>query len=414
MVGLGATLSASGSYSVAIGSSTGASGQGFASSGGSGSQSSGTSYSPALSAVPPPNLLITSAGQQIALENFNGTVISGGTQCAHITPDPAMPNVALSVVPSNGTPILGSVNWSMQVTYSRGDPAQTVDQQLIQPSGAATIPVATPWYPYAPTNTFTAAGNPGSVMFQGGAATVTWSFANTSGNHGTFCIDGLNGNPDPSAVKQFASATSSVSNPSSPEAPFWAMPKLIAQESSYLEFCPDAIGTCSSQKLADGQPLRAKDFGYGIMQLTSGPPYQETIWNWQINVLYGWLSYLQPNIVTGANNWSTSVKNYILFLTQGNLPSAPPNDPEGSPNSYCTFTYAPSTGPNTYSFADAIGLKRYNGLGNVQPVADYETFNTSTDQWVFTPNSITYHPSTGVTDPPYNYVGAVCSHSDTY
>jgi hypothetical protein len=338
-----ATLNAAGNYLVQV-ISDGSTGFGFAAGGTGNSAASNPLGSVLVLPVPPPNLTITSEGQ----------VLPAGA-CAHITADPRMPNLAFSLSPSTSTPLSGYANWSLSVQYNRSD--GTVDQ-VAYGQGVQLLATST-WTPqFAST-------------LQGGTATVTWIYGALPSFSSNFCVDGLN--PTQGVASAYAGAINS----------YWDIPKLIATESSWLQF-------------SNGQPNSngGSQPGFGLMQLTNPKATASQIWNWQQNVVAG-LSLFGTKQAGGNAFWQIQQQNYQAYLQNhgGIGPPPPANDIEG----YCTFSYSPD-GTSTHSFADAIVLKRYNSVGN----GEYLVFNNGT----WTPSPLALNGT--------NYVAAVCSHADHY
>ena len=293
-----------------------------------------------LQAFGPPTIQINSEGVPLQ-----------PNACAHITNDPRMPNLTFQLVPGAGAPApSGNVGWDLYISWIHPD--GLYDSPL---DVKATLSANAVWTPTFPN-------------IQGGQSTVAadWSsiLLPISQN---FCIDGIQ--PFTSTIKTYLQNDYS----------YWSLPKLVDQESSWLQFLRN-------------QPYWGPPapYGYGIMQLTIPAATPPQIWNWQANVDQGTAEFAS-NQASANSFWQTQVNAYNAA---GQPVAAPANDPEGG---YCVFSYTPD-GSATHSFADAIALKRYNGVGNGQ----YLTFNTSTKVWVFS-----YLANNGT-----NYVAAVCSHPD--
>ncbi len=234
---------ASGIYGVTL-VSNGASGNGFLA---QGSQSGSVTFPSALAAVPPPSLQITSEGQPLQ---------SGA--CAHITKDPRMPALSFSLRPNTSTPLFGNVKWSLSIGWTRPDGKTDlqVNESLTQ------VAISAPWTPQFADD---------HSDLQGGTATIGWTYSVFSQFTSSFCIDGQN--QDVTPVKSYVAGINS----------YWDIPKLIAQESSYLQFRNRTPITTS-----------APPYGYGLMQLTNPAPNSPQIWNWQSNV-QGGLSLFASN-----------------------------------------------------------------------------------------------------------------------
>jgi len=247
----------------------------------------------------------------------------------------------------------GYATWSLSIQYSRSD--GTVDQRNFS---AGPQPATSAWTPQFDTN------------LQGGTATVTWNYGALPSFASTFCIDGLN--PTHSTASAYVSASNN----------YWDIPKLIAQESSWLQFS-------QGQPTSDGgsQP------GFGLMQLTNPKPTSSQIWHWQQNVDAG-LTLFGTNQTNGSAFWLAQIQAYNTYLSGGGNSPAPIDDPEGS---YCTFSYQPNNS-STHSFADAIVLKRYNGVGNGEYI-----------RWINNTWTQSHTALNGT-----NYVATVCSHADSF
>ncbi len=135
-------------------------------------------------------------------------------------------------------------------------------------------------------------------------------------------------------------------------------------------------------------PNESPDGGYGFMQLTNPEPTAEQIWNWKANVDAG-VGLFTQNQTNSNTFWQSQVDAY-------NNDGAPTDPLANDVYTYCEFSFTPN-GTSTHSFADAINLKRYNGVAN----GEYIRWVSGTG-WV---RSVTALNGT-------NYVRSVCEHPD--
>jgi hypothetical protein len=238
----------------------------------------------------------------------------------------------------------------------------------------------------------------------GGTATLAWTAAGQSGQF-LFCINGNNANPD-AATLLFQLGT----NP-------WYLFQIAEQESPNGSL-PGALQfNMITKSKADTayQPVWGSPNGFGIMQID--PPLSELdVFSWTHNVADGVLLAQQQN-GAAVTFWNRQVAQYKTWL-QANPRTAPP-PPTPDPESNCgEFVYGiPKAGQ--HSFSDAIGIKKYNGLGNnsLSDVNGYNYIvwqNTGAFQlkphWTIFPYTVV-QLSSGPQD--IYYVSNVCSRSKT-
>jgi len=265
----------------------------------------------------------------------NGVVLSPD-QCTSITNStpPAMPITIAALTAGSAS---GPVTWSLTVDY----PAPAKQGSTRCAAAGANCP------PYSrqftPSSTLTNS-QPWSVdwgtSMVGGTATLDWSFAGQSGTF-PFCIDGLNGNPTPSAI-----VTQLSSNSSNP----WYYYQILEQESGLLQF------TATSPY----QPVFGPPAGYGLSQID--PPKSELdLFSWVQNLTDG-AAIARAAEAYGVTFWNGQVSQYNQYLAT--LPTTVPPPPGDDEEVNCgTFVYGmPPSGQHSYS--DAIAIKRYNGLGS--------------------------------------------------
>ena len=291
-----------------------------------------------ITPTPPPNLTMTSNGQPLPPNT-----------CAVVSAEPSMPSLGFRLIPSTSTKLFGRVAWTLAIQYVRSDGTQ--DQRTF----VSTLPVdaSTAWQPTFDSD------------FRGGNAVLTWTYQVLPKSTASFCIVGIN--PAPAAVKAYVAVASQ----------HWALPKLIAQESSWQQF------TSSGLPNTDGGSAP----GFGLMQLTNPKPEASQIWHWRQNVDVG-LQVFAQKMASGLAYWQRLVATY-----NGSGALLPIDQTESG----CTFSYSPSAGQ--HPFSDAVGLKRYNGASN----GDYINW-TATTGWQYSNSASNGH----------NYVAAVCSHADTF
>lgn len=279
-----------------------------------------------------------------------------------------MPDLTARVIGNNLT---GNVTWSIAFTYS-GPVAKTFSAAYPQPQPSNfALPASQPW---------SISGTMGSDIV-GGSATIYWTYQPLPTQMFTFNVNGKNASQ--AAVKAYAITKTS----------FWALPKLIAQESSYRQF--------NSTSAEPADPFASFDGGYGLMQITNPPPTVSQVWSWKANVDEG-VSRMNTALTTASNSdhWGWSAQRYRDYVTEH--PELDPGEPVLAPPAprYCTFSLNPD-GINTHSWADAIGLKQYNSGGGTD---DYVRWNDSLHKWDYN-RTVGTHP---------DYVVDVCSHADTW
>jgi hypothetical protein len=171
----------------------------------------------------------------------------------------------------------------------------------------------------------------------GGKATLGWSFGGQSGSF-SFCINGNGSNPAASDLRAALG-----SNP-------WYLFQIAEQESGAKQFTGGAAYA----------PVFGPPSGYGLMQID--PPTSELdVFSWLQNAADG-VTKAQAGQSVAVTRWNQSVKAYNTYVQQN--PSTAPPPPANDQELNCgTFVYG-TPGAGQHSFEDAIGIKRYNGLGS--------------------------------------------------
>jgi hypothetical protein len=192
-------------------------------------------------------------------------------------------------------------------------------------------------------------------VFQGGTATISWTYLSYPTHSATFCIDGQN--PGSSTVTAAIAAKST----------FWAMPTVVKQESSLRQFEAN-----SGKPTLVGEPIANSYnnyWGYGMTQLTNPAPNSSDMWNWLQNLADG-ITLFNTYITKSQTDYNNEVTNYNQTLCGVTSPSptACPNkgpipEPAVTVEALCTFSFYANLNTasgQTHSFADAIALKRWN------------------------------------------------------
>ncbi len=393
---LSAGSSASGSYDVQV-TSAGAAGLGFSPTPAQTTSSQSNRKSIAVNSNPNVSLRVTS----------NGSTLNA-LSCAYISADPAMPQLAASIVANDGSSVTGTATWQINTTFEhkKRDPSTNArwweTDSNSTPSSPASLAANQAWQP----------------VFQsifGGNAAIKWTYNGQEQPSFNFYICGTNPN--------FVTAGAVLDS-----MPYWFSRKIALHETNMSQFCESQrmqANYCAASKNHFGRPVLDDDnAGYGMMQLDPALTV-DLLWNWRANVEGGKseLDQIAGPTEFRLKNQPDGKKAYPFWIrqvrewTQYNLAAEPskrvppPLDRQETGN--CTFTLplnkpwdankdsvgleAPTNGTNnTYWFGDAILIKQYNGA----PV-NYVSWNNTA-----TPPSWSYNPKNGSS---LNTVYEVCS-----
>jgi len=260
-------------------------------------------------------------GQSLVVVSGGNTVSQGGTVSINTIPN--MPNLVLSV---NGGTSCDVFSYQISITYSdQATPPATTgtnvtfNAQDIEGDLSSTVD----WF-----------GN-----FEGGNATITWTFDGVQQSSFNFFVNGTN--PPNSTVDSYLSNGDGA----------WFKQNLVAYESGAYT---DAPYNQYHQFVATPyDPVWGAPDGIGLMQLE--PPARASgdadFWAWPVNVADG-LSWLDGKKSAAYQSWNNELTQ-MQSLTGGN-PVYPP--PTGY--TYCYFSY-PQNGNDSYSDGDWIHY--YNG-----------------------------------------------------
>jgi hypothetical protein len=167
----------------------------------------------------------------------NGSTLNE-LNCAYITADPAMPQIAASIVANDGTSVTGTATWQINTTFQhkKRDPSTNAlwweTDTNSTPSSPLSLAANQAWQP----------------AFQsvfGGNATVKWTYNGQEQPPFNFYVCGTN--PDYGTVVGVLDAM-----------PYWFARKIASRESNMSQFCESGrmdVNYCIASKNHFGWPV---------------------------------------------------------------------------------------------------------------------------------------------------------------
>jgi len=269
----------------------------------------------------PPVLEVRNGGQ--LLSQGQTVYISAGSGYS----PPQMPPLTAQLV---GASLVGTTTWKIHVTYEE---AGRNDSDWFPGTSGTSLPSTSTW------NINSSIGS----NHRGGDATIHYRYNAQQERSFSFKIGGTNPSEGDAKTKLGSSP--------------WFLTRIARQESSLRQFS-------GSSPLYHQDP--AGTTGFGLMMITNPPATQQQIWSWWSNVEEGKARVNQKDAEL-TPVWHARRQQWIDWNQQN------PNSPVGPPvpwqegGCYLQWVGGGSGSEGNPSFRDASWIKRYNGLGAVQP-----------------------------------------------